>query len=442
MSVAQPSGLELTPFRGVRYAAEGGTAPHDPAVGNTAAGTAAAREAAAVTAPPYDLINDADADILRSAHPHNVVRLIRPAGEDSDRYNSARETLGRWLASGVLRTDRAEALYVYEERSAAGTQRGLMGGVHLARPDAGLVLPHEDTTPGPINDRLRLLRATEANLEPIFLLYEGGGAASRVVDDVADGSAPVCVAATPEGVTYRLWAITDRRRQDVIARDLHQRTALIADGHHRYATYLRYQEEQHAGGLGQGPWDYGLAMLVDSSTHPPRLEAVHRVVPGLAPTDAARYAEGAFQVTPLGTADDRAQQELADAARRGPALLLGGDGTNTLLTDPDPRFLKENMPAQRSARWQQLSTAVLHHLLMPAVWGMQDDERTVLTVHHDAPAARRLASQSGGTAVILPALHVADVLTVARQGEPVPRKSTSFGPKPRTGLVLRTLDAS
>lgn len=417
----EPSGLVLTPFRGVRYAPE------------------KVSDLAAVTAPPYDLIDGDAAQRLREMHRRNVVRLIRPDGAYDDRYGSARDTLRRWLSEGVLTTDAQPALYVYEQRSRAGTQRGLLGGVRLTRPENGIVLPHEDTTPGPIADRLRLLRATEANLEPVFLLYEGGGTASRLVDEVAERLRPACVAATEDEVTYRLWAVTEPAEHARVAEDLRSRTALIADGHHRYATYLRFQEERRAEGYGSGAWDFGLAFLVDASTHPPRLGAVHRVVPGLRPREALRWAERGLRAAWHGRDAAAAREVLAEAARQGPAFLLGGDGTYHLLTDPDPVLTERALPADHSPRWYLLSTAVLHHLLMPVLWGVQDDDRSAFIVHNDADAACRLAERSDGTAVLLPRLEASDVFAVAREGERVPRKSTSFGPKPRTGLVLRVL---
>ncbi|MEV4899431.1 hypothetical protein AB0K48_59960, partial [Nonomuraea sp. NPDC055795] len=126
---------------------------------------------------------------------------------------------------------------------------------------------------------------------------------------------------------------------------------------------------------------------------------------------------------------------------REPAFLLAGEDGGHLLTDPDPVQFARAMPADRSARWNALNTSVLTEFVMPRVWGMRDDEVDVRIVHHDAQAAADLAATTGGTAVILNALAVDDVLAVAAEGERVPRKSTSFGPKPRTGLVLRTLDA-
>jgi uncharacterized protein (DUF1015 family) len=127
------------------------------------------------------------------------------------------------------------------------------------------------------------------------------------------------------------------------------------------------------------------------------------------------------------------------AAAAEPAFLLAGEGDIAhLLTNPDPVQLAHAMPGERSDRWNGLNTAVLTEFVMPRVWGMQDNEQDVRIVHHDPVAAVQLAVRSEGTAVILKPLAIADVLAIAAEGERVPRKSTSFGPKPRTGLVLRT----
>jgi uncharacterized protein (DUF1015 family) len=416
------TGLELVPFRGVRFAPD--------VVGDLAA----------VTSPPYDLIDEAAVHRLRASDAHNIVRLILPDGD----YPAARATLDAWLASGALVGDSGPALYVYEERSSGVVvQRGLIGGVGL-RP--GPVLPHEDVYPGPVRDRLALMATTESNLEPIFLLYEGGGAASDLVDETASGQ-PILEVCTEDGITHRLWPLTDPAAHARIAADLRPRQALIADGHHRYATYRALQ----AGHDGPGPWDHGLALLVDSTRYPPLLGAIHRVLPDLPPEIAVARARDYFTVTrlPLASASmaPRRSEEsplssalaALSAAGGGSAFVLAGGGGQWLLTDPDPAQLARSMPPGHSERWRRLDTAILDHLLIEHAWGIKADERSVDVVHHDAAAAIARADRTGGTAVILNPLQVDDVIAVAAGGERVPRKSTSFGPKPRTGLVLRLL---
>ncbi|WP_433472087.1 DUF1015 family protein [Spirillospora sp. CA-142024] len=411
-------GLELAPFRGVRFVPE------------------VAGDLAAVTMPPYDLIDEAAAMRLLAGGGHNIVRLNLPRAS-GEGYDAAGRRLRRWLDEGALAIDPDPALYVYEA-ARAGTvlQRGLIGGLGLRAEAEGVVLPHENVFPGPVRDRLALMTAANANLEPIFLVYEGDGDAARIVDDTAAG-APLMEFDADDGLTHRLWRVTDPASHARVAADLRGKQALIADGHHRYATYRALQARHRAAGDGPGPWDAGLALLVDSTRYPPHLGAIHRVLPGLRPDDALDRARRVFRVTGF-PAEDAAVEALA--AADGPAFLLGGGDGLHLLTEPDPAALSRSMPSGHSARWCALDTAVLDHLLIGGVWNVPENENAIEVVHDDASAAVARARRTGGTAVILNPLKVADVLAIAGQGERVPRKSTSFGPKPRTGLVLRLLD--
>jgi len=448
------AGLELAPFRGVRYA-------QDRVSG-----------LAEVTSPPYDVIFRDKEDQLMAADPHNVVRLILPRpvpARPGEEYHHAAVLLREWLDEHILAADPVPALYVYEQVAddvagadeagqsgssahqpapvqPAPVQRGLIGALKLVRPDAGIVLPHEDVASGPVAGRRQLMEATEANLEPIFLLYDGGpdGAATRIVAETA-AREPLLEARTADGVAHRLWAVTDPCDLAAIAADLAPRQALIADGHHRYAAYLQLQELRHMTGHGAGPWDYGLALLVDSAAYPPRIGAIHRVIPGLDVHQAAKLAAAAFSVHLIesGTADlTAAVDKLRTAGATGPAFVLAGGDQAFLLTDPDPEQVRTVMPAGRSRQWRALSAAVLQELLITRLWDIVDDDDAVRVVHHDAQAALRSARSAGGTAVLCNPMSPAEVYAVAARGEKIPRKSTSFDPKPRTGLVLRTFAVS
>ena len=420
--------LALEPFRGVRYS------------------PGRVSGIAEVTSPPYDVIGPEAVARLLASDPRNVVRLILPQADPARPHGSYRDaagTLTTWLADEVLVPDPEPALYVYEQADQAGhvLQRGLIGAVRLSPPEAGVVLPHEDVSPGPVAGRLELMETTRANLEPIFLLYDGGpGAATRLVDQVAESRQPLADVATEDGLTHRMWAITDSGELAAIAADLAPRHALIADGHHRYAAYRELQSRRHAAGAGTGPWDLGLALLVDSAAYPPRIDAIHRVLPGLRPADAIAMASKAFRVRPVEGGLAAGLEALEAAGRDGPAFLIGGGSTLQLLTDPDPVQAADAMPTGRSPRWRGLSASILQRLLIGRLWGIPDDEATVRVVHHDAAAAVRAADEAGGTAVISNPVAAQDVRAVAADGERVPRKSTSFGPKPRTGLVMRTFD--
>jgi uncharacterized protein (DUF1015 family) len=427
---------------------------------------------------------------LLAASPYNVVRLILPAGAPGGTGSGlagsgevapgevASARLRDWLAEGALAVDDSPALYVYEQRAADWVQRGLIGLVAVGT-DA--VHPHEGVMAGPVAGRRELMKKTRTNLEPILLVYNGGagaagsgksaagsgksaagsgksaagsgksaagsgksaggsgkGDASRLTDLTADGQVPLACAVTDDGVTHRLWAVTDPGAQAAIAADLATRTALIADGHHRYAAYRELRAQMSDADGDSGPWDYGLAFLVDADEYPLRLGAIHRVLPRLPLTEAVDRASEAFTVTAVtaATAFDR----LAAAGETGTAFLLAGDDGYWLLTDPDQRQVAAAMPAAASDRWRALDASVMQELLLAQLWLIKDNERDVL-ISHDAAEAVRMAADSGGTAVICNPMPLAAVMDIAAHGEKVPRKSTSFGPKPRTGLVLRAVDA-
>ena len=345
---------------------------------------------------------------LLAADLHNVVRLILPhvdpaAGPDG--YAVAAGTLNSWIDEGVLAADPRPAIYVYEQSAAAPDhvlQRGLIGAVRLSPPGAGIVLPHEAVMPGPVTGRRELMEATQANLEPFFLLYDGSpagirpagltgrrgpGGATRLVNEIAATRDPLLAAVTEDGITHRLWAITDPGEQAAVAADLTPRQALIADGHHRYAAYLELQARRHAAGDQPGPWDHGLALLVDSAAYPPRIGAMHRVIPGLPPADAVALAKAAFTVRAMPGDLPAALRELAEAGQYSPAFLIAGGGELHLADHPDPVQAAAAMPAGSSPAWRALPASVLQQLLIGRLWRVPAGEHTVRVVHQDAAAA-------------------------------------------------------
>ncbi|MFE5759267.1 DUF1015 domain-containing protein [Streptomyces massasporeus] len=416
-------GLELTPFRGLRY---------DPdRVGSLAA----------VTSPPYDVVVRPDGlHHLESADPHNIVRLILPqAATPSARNERAADTLRRWLSEGVLTTDPEPGLYVYEQRDGNGMlQRGIIGALRVSDPAEQVVLPHEDVMPHIVADRAALMRATSANLEPLLLTYRGDSSTTTTADLIertADRP-PLLATTTEDGFSHRLWSVTDPEDLVAIQSDLARHQALIADGHHRWATYRRLRTEHPS----PSPWDHGLVLLVDTARYPLRVRAIHRLLHGLPVADAVAALEGHFRVRRLEVPLAEALDTLADAACAGNAFLLAGDGAFHLLDQPDPDLLARTIPADRPAAWRTLDATVLHATLLEHVWRISEDSPAHIAYIHDTAATVEKAERDGGTAVLMHPVREEVVRDLARQGVTMPRKSTSFGPKPATGLVLRALD--
>ncbi|MEV8335546.1 DUF1015 domain-containing protein [Streptomyces niveus] len=422
-------GLRLIPFRGLRYVPE--------RVGSLAA----------VTSPPYDVVVRPDGLLhLESADPHNIVRLILPqAATAADRHRQAADTLRRWLAEGVLAPDTEPALYVYEQRKGDLLQRGVIGALALSAPAEGVVLPHEDVMPDIVEDRAALMRATATNLEPLLLTYrsEGDATGTTAVIERTVRRTPLLSTTTDDGFSHRLWSVTDPAELAEIERDLADRQALIADGHHRWATYLRLREEHPPGAAG--PWAYGLVLLVDTARHPLQVRAIHRLLHRLPVADALaalKDVPGSFRVRTIDGTLREAVEALSEAVTAGNgtanAFLLAGDGRFHLIDRPDPALLAGTVPADRPAEWRALDATVLHSTLLDHIWKIPDAPEHISYIH-DTEAVVEQAERHGSTAVLLHPVREEVVRELARQAVTMPRKSTSFGPKPATGLVLRSL---
>ncbi|MGC0341843.1 DUF1015 domain-containing protein [Streptomyces sp. SLBN-8D4] len=416
-------GLELTPFRGLRY---------DPdRVGSLAA----------VTSPPYDVVVRPDGlHQLQSNDPYNIVRLILPqATTPAERNEQAARTLRGWLSEGILAADAEPGLYVYEQRDGTGLlQRGIIGILRLSDPAEGVVLPHEDVMPHVVADRAALMRATSANLEPLLLTYRGNGTESvttTAIERTAE-QPPLLATTTEDGYRHRLWSITDPAEVARIQSDLTRHQALIADGHHRWATYRRLRAEHPS----PSPWDHGLVLLVDTARYPLRVRAIHRLLHEIPVSRSLALLDGLFRVRRLDVPLAEALDTLADAACAGNAFLLAGDGSFHLVDRPDPDLLSRTIPADRPAAWRTLDATVLHATLLAHVWHIPEDDPARIAYIHDTAATVEKAERDGGTAVLMHPVREEVVRDLARQGVTMPRKSTSFGPKPASGLVLRALD--
>ncbi|MFD7326671.1 DUF1015 domain-containing protein [Streptomyces sp. NPDC059875] len=411
-------GLHMVPFRGLRYVPE--------RVGSLAA----------VTSPPYDVVVRPDGlHHLESADPHNIVRLILPqAITAGTRHRKAAVTLDRWLADGVLAPDPEPALYVYEQSGDGILQRGIIGALELSTPAEGIVLPHEDVMPHVVEDRAALMRTTAANLEPLLLTYRGDGNGAAEVIERTVRREPLLATTTEDGFSHRLWAVTDPAELAMVSAGLAEHQALIADGHHRWATYLRLREE-HA---QPSPWSYGLVLLIDTARYPLRVRAIHRLLNRLPVADALAALGDGFRVRRVEGPLSTALESLESAAADGNAFLLAGDGAFHLLDRPDPELLARTIRRDRPEAWRTLDATVLHSTLLDHVWHIPDAPEDISYIH-DTEAAVAQAERRGGTAVLMHPVREEVVRDLARQGVTMPRKSTSFGPKPATGLVLRSL---
>ncbi|MGZ4125988.1 MAG: DUF1015 family protein [Actinomycetota bacterium] len=369
-----------------------------------------------VTTPPYDTIGPADQRRYLSADPHNVIRIDSPeeprGGEADDKYRGAARCLRSWRNEGVLVATPRPSYYPYEMRfSYHGGERVIRGLVCLVELEdwGGSILPHEHTMPGPVEDRLRLMRATRANLSAIQSVFAGPVEPVAELIDAATAGRPAAALTDEQGVEHRLW-IAPADGRDAVAEALADVSLMIADGHHRYTTALRYRDEMRAE-HGPGPWDHVMMLVVDAVTQDLPVLPFHRVVrSGTVPADGVRVRD---LEEILSEVDD-------DKLRYGVAA-----------RDDDGAL--EHRVAELTGA--PPTVCALHEQVLT------DDDAPGVTFTPD-PVEAEMAVRSGDAvaAFILPATNALRIRDVVGRGDRLPQKSTYFYPKPRTGLVLRTFD--
>lgn len=402
-------------------------------------------DVAAVVAPPYDVVDEQQRRQLASRSPYNVVAVDLPR-TPPDPYAAAGQLFASWLREGVLEQDREPAFWVYEQEFLGPDgrwrlRRGLFARVLLENYGPGRIRPHERTHPGPRLDRLRLTRATRANLSPIFALYaDPHGEVLGPLQAVLEGL-PFAEVKDDEGTTHRLWRAASPAGVEAVLDRWRDRELLIADGHHRYETSLAYARE--SGGLEvEGPHRYCLACLVALEDPGLAVFPIHRLV-RLDAGQAQRLEElvgkaCVGQELPLSELQARCSRPGGGFAF---GLLAGPAQTGRWLVWQEPTSLPPAL-AQRSPAYRELDTALLESLVLERV-GVSADRIERLEgfgYARTVSEARRLLAEGTYThAFLLRPTPVDRVAAVAQAGEFMPQKSTYFYPKLLTGLLFNPL---
>ena len=339
-----------------------------------------------VVAPPYDVISPAERDTLAARDPHNVVSVtLADSEEDAGRL------FRTWLAEGVLVRDAEPAVWALSQDyigpdGVARRREGIVAALRVEPYETRIVLPHERTHEGPKESRLRLLRAARAQVEPIFLLYDGDPPVAppgREPDLQAEGT--------------RLWRV-----DAPVAEFFADRQLLIADGHHRYETALAYHAEE-----GTPESAHMLVVLVSTSDPGLEIFPTHRVFsgrPDLPPLVTDRHKEGVA---------DALQTLAAEPYDRSTAIAYAGGRTALIHGEPG-----------------ELDVELVDRFGHDGIAYTPDA----------GEAVRRVDEGEADVAFLLRATRIEDVFARARRGEVMPQKTTYFFPKLLSGLLFMPLE--
>ena len=411
---------ELFPFPGLRYQ----RAALDADLG-------------AVTAPPYDVIDEEGRAQLEAAHPQNAVRLILPRDvEPGDRYEQARAAFEQWRAAGVLAADGEPHLYVYrmvftDEDGQPRRMIGVVGALELATLGEG-VYAHEKTLAKAKSDRLDLLRATRANFDPVWGLSLAPGL-SEVLESLASGD-PAASAVDADGVEHSVFPASgdavDRIRAMIAAEPL-----VIADGHHRYETALAYQQERREAGIDDPGADRIMMLVVELADDQLMVRPIHRLLRNVHHEFRGKL-NFVGTLSPMGPNNpDGVRNLLAEMERTASMGVVDGPGLALLTPKLEvlqrgleqlPEVLRDVDATRFVVMMGRLSLSV---------------ELPEVDYRHDAlHVAEMVAKGAADAAILLRPATIDQIAMVAAAGLRMPQKTTFFQPKPLTGLVFRSLD--
>lgn len=389
------------PFPGVRYRSDDGRIDD-------------------LVAPPYDVIGPDEQAALEARDAHNAVRVELPREDgDRSRYDVAAELFARWRAEGVLVQD-DDSFYVYrmsfrDERGEPRETVGVLGALELSAPGEGGIYPHERTTPKDKADRLDLLRATKANLSPIW----GLSTAEGLSDLCGREDAPDATATDGEGNVHSLWRVTDPSVQHAISAAVGDAPVVIADGHHRFEVGNAYRAERRAeAGSVAGDHDWILAYIVELAEEQLSVRAIHRLLNDVDEDTLLEVLGRWFEVGAGGPVDIDILERM-DA--EGGLALVTAAGARMLL--PRAETVEQAEHDLDSSRLD-LALAELDGVGVRFQHGV--DEVRAAVAKGDADAG-----------VLLRPATVSQIAAIGRGGERMPPKTTFFYPKPRTGMVFR-----
>jgi uncharacterized protein (DUF1015 family) len=375
-----------------------------------------------VIAPPYDVVGPDERAELAARHRANAIRVELPVPDvraGLDKYSSAAHIFASWREEGLLVPDAWAAFYAYRMTVPGGaTTTGVIGALEC-EPPGGDILPHEQTIPKDKSDRLDLLRACHANLSPIW-----GLSLSRSLATAYEPEGPPHVEAVDDdGVTHALWVLDAPGVMEEIMRAVDAAPVVIADGHHRYETALTYQAERRAATAGApGDYDLVMAFVVELSEGQLSVGPIHRTVSAVPPgVDLAELFGRWFDIVHAGPAGE----QLVEAVAESGALALVTDRDVWLLTPREQAYAEAGSDLDSS-------------LVALALDALPD---AVVSYVHDWRAATSAVTAGGAqAALLLRPVTVDQISDWAHSRQRMPPKSTFFYPKPRTGMVYRTVE--
>lgn len=428
---------QIIPFRGYRY---------NPAI---------VGDISNVVTPPYDRVYPAVQESCYQRSPFNIVRIIKGLVEATDSesnnvYSRAAGYLDEWIEQEVLIRETESVLYAYcQTYSFQGERLTRKGVIALGKLDPEKTHAHEKTLKGPKEDRLKLMRTTEANFGHIFMLYDDPARTTeKTLQTIVETQQPMIEATDDDGNLHQVWQIADEGAIGAIQQALADKDLYIADGHHRYETAVNFMnecEQQSWQPATPESFDVRMMTLFNISEPGMSIRPIHRLVHGIDNFDETSFFRAASEHFDIQT-HDSLETMLAATQTGSQRHTFGCAGKDSFvtLTLKDEAFMQELITSDRSDDYKRLDVTILHAAILDRLLGIDTqalEEQSNVTYTVDAEKGFSLV-QTGQEQLFfyLNATSPDEVIRVADHNEKMPQKSTDFYPKLLTGLVLTKME--
>jgi len=410
-----------------------------------------------VMSPPYDIISPKQQDQLYEKSPYNFVRLIlgkqKPDDNDkNNRYTRAKKDFEHWKKDNILTTSETSAIFSYKITYALKNEKKTMNGFFiLLRIDNtyNKVKAHERTLSKPKADRLNLMRACYANLEPIQLLYiDEKDELNTHIQNALSENALINVTGY-DGFNHAIWKITDKKIINKIQSTLNDEILFIADGHHRYQTAINYASEmqEKTGNTNAGaPFQYRMVILVNMFDKGLAILPTHRLIHLPKSITKEQLKSALEQYFTVETYDREKTDDSSDLAKQIKKQIATTSEHKFAIVFKDSyvvitlkdESIMDNLAKQRSKTWRTLDVSILHKIVIEKIMDISQNtlEDHVKYTREDQEAIDVVDDNSFDCSIFMNATKIEELRTIADAGEHMPQKSTYFLPKMLSGLVL------
>ncbi len=382
-----------------------------------------------LVAPPYDVISDEEKEAFKKKNPNNICHVILPTS-----YSDAGVRLREMIKTGVLTSCKDECLYIYgiefkrpdtEEQLIRYGFVGLLKLVEIFPANDG-VIPHEMVFKKFTDDRYNWITNTNANDSPLFMIYNGKGTIEKIFKKHISKK-PILHTIDRDNFTHKIWDITDSKEISAIQEIIKNNSIIIADGHHRYITSLRYSK--------QGGCKYVMALFIDFNDPGLLIFTNHREILKFSATSLKDFKEKVGKFFEI--QDIKNLEELKKLLYNNRTKHIFGcyyQKTYMFIKLKDNLKPEELIWGKHSNDWKQLNLPILQYVLLHDCLGVEEDDVTY--VKDISKGVEKVDKGQIKALFIVNYTTLEEVHKITHLGEIMPHKSTYFYPKPLSGLIM------